>query len=306
VDAVFVGKERRFNRRFEQICGHYLVQPTACTPGAGWEKGQVENQVGTMRGRLFTPRLRFTSYDELNGYLLDRCIAFAKAQPHPEDRDRTIWDVFQDERPALIAYPGPFDGFHAQTAAVSRTCLVRFDGNKYSVMARAVGRPVEVRAYADRVVIRQDGEIVGEHPRRFGRGHTVYNPWHYVPVLARKPGALRNGAPFQDWVLPTALSRVRRKLAAASDGDRQMVDILTARPWRRHHGGRGGMRGGPRRRRPFQRRHSQHPRPPPAASGIGVDPDPRGSASGASAGGRLCPLRPSPRGRPCSAMRSSR
>jgi transposase len=228
VDAVFVGKERRFNRRFEQMCGHYLVQPTACTPGAGWEKGQVENQVGTMRGRLFTPRLRFTSYDELNGYLLDRCIAFAKAQPHPEDRDRTIWDVFQDERPALIAYPGPFDGFHAQTAAVSRTCLVRFDGNKYSVMARAVGRPVEVRAYADRVVIRQDGEIVGEHPRRFGRGHTVYNPWHYVPVLARKPGALRNGAPFQDWVLPTALNRVRQKLAAAGDGDRQMVDILNA------------------------------------------------------------------------------
>jgi transposase len=61
VDAVFVGKERRFNRRFEQMCGHYLVEPTACTPGAGWEKGQVENQVGTMRERLFTPPLRFES-----------------------------------------------------------------------------------------------------------------------------------------------------------------------------------------------------------------------------------------------------
>jgi hypothetical protein len=49
-----------------------------------------------------------------------------------------------------------------------------------------------------------------------------------VPVLARKPGALRNGAPFKDWVLPTALERVRRKLAGSHDGDRQMVDILTA------------------------------------------------------------------------------
>ena len=230
VDAVFVGKERRFNRRFEQMCSHYLVEPVACTPGAGWEKGQVENQVGTLRERLFTPRLRFKTYEELNGYLLDRCVAFAKAQPHPEDRDRTVWDVFQDERAALIDYPGPFDGFHAQTAAVSKTCLVRFDGNKYSVMAKAVGRPVEVRAYADRIVIRQEGEIVGEHPRRFGRGQTVYDPWHYVPVLARKPGALRNGAPFKDWVLPTALSRVRRKLAAVGDGDRQMVDILAAVP----------------------------------------------------------------------------
>ena len=85
-----------------------------------------------------------------------------------------------------------------------------------------------MHAYADRLVIRQDGEIVGEHPRRFGRNQTVYDPWHYVPVLARKPGALRNGAPFKDWVLPGAIERVRRKLAAAEDGDRQMVDLLAA------------------------------------------------------------------------------
>src|SRR6516162_5627464 len=87
--------------------------------------------------------------------------------------------------------------------------------NKYSVAASAVGRPIEVQAYADRIVIRQDGRIVAEHPRSFGRGETVYDPWHYVPVLARKPGALRNGAPFKDWVLPGAMERVRRKLAGA-------------------------------------------------------------------------------------------
>ncbi len=113
-------------------------------------------------------------------------------------------------------------------ASVSKTCLVRFDNNKYSVTASAVGRPVEVHAYADRIVIRQDGRIVAEHARSFGRGDTVYDPWHYVPVLARKPGALRNGAPFKDWVLPAAIERVRRKLASADDGNRQMVDILNA------------------------------------------------------------------------------
>ena len=113
-------------------------------------------------------------------------------------------------------------------AAVSSTCLVRFDNNKYSVMASAIGRPVEVRAYAERIEIRQDGCVVAEHPRAFGRGQTVFDPWHYVPVLARKPGALRNGAPFKDWVLPAALERIRRKLAGSADGDRQMVEILTA------------------------------------------------------------------------------
>jgi hypothetical protein len=113
------------------------------------------------------------------------------------------------------------------TASVSKTCLVQFDKNKYSVSARAVGRPVEIRAYADLIELRQDGQIVGEHRCCFGRDQTVFDPWHYVPVLARKPGALRNGAPFKNSVLPAGLERVRRKLAGVADGDRQMVSILT-------------------------------------------------------------------------------
>jgi transposase len=228
VETVFVGKDRLYNRRFMQMCSHYLVDPVACTPASGWEKGQVENQVGLVRERFFTPRLRFKSYDELNAWLTDKCIAYAKAHPHPELTGQTIWVVFEAERPKLVPYAGRFDGFHAVPASVSKTCLVRFDNNKYSVAASAVGRPVEVQAYADRIMIRQDGRVVGEHPRSFGRGETIYDPWHYVPVLARKPGALRNGAPFKDWVLPAAMERIRRKLAGVDDGNRQMVDILTA------------------------------------------------------------------------------
>jgi hypothetical protein len=228
VETIFVGKDRAYNRRFLQMCSHYLVEPVACTPASGWEKGQVENQVGLVRERFFTPRLRVTNYEELNALLLDRCVAYARAHRHPELREQTVWEVFEAERSHLVPYAGRFDGFHAVPAAVSRTCLVRFDNNKYSVAASAIGRPVEIRAYADRIELRQDGRLVGEHRRCFGRGETIYDPWHYVPVLARKPGALRNGAPFKDWQLPGAMGRVRRKLASATDGDRQMVDILTA------------------------------------------------------------------------------
>src|ERR1700675_411623 len=228
VETIFVGKGRLYNRRFLQMCSHYLVDPVACTPASGWEKGQVENQVGLVRERFFTPRLRFKTLDELNAWLLDKCIAYAKVHRHPELAEQTVWEVFEAERPKLVPYAGRFDGFHAVPASVSKTCLVRFDNNKYSVAANAVGRPVEVHAYADRIVIRQDGRIVAEHPRSFGRGETTYDPWHYVPVLARKPGALRNGALFKDWVLPAAMERVRRKLTSADDGNRQMVDILNA------------------------------------------------------------------------------
>ena len=148
--------------------------------------------------------------------------------PIPSRSERTIWEVFEEERPKLIAYRSRFDSFHSVPASVSKLCLVRFDNNHYSVNASAVGRAVEIQTYADRVVIRQDGRVVAEHPRKFGRGETAYDPWHYVPVLARKPGALRNGVPFEDWVLPAALDRVRRKLAGSNDGDRQMVKILAA------------------------------------------------------------------------------
>jgi transposase len=113
VEAVFVGKDRRFNRRFLQMCGHYLVEPTACTPAAGWEKGQVENQVGNIRERLFAPRLQVASYDELNAWLLDRCIAYAQANRHPEFADQTIWQVFEAERPQLVPVVSRFDGFRA-------------------------------------------------------------------------------------------------------------------------------------------------------------------------------------------------
>jgi len=93
VESIFVGKDRQYNRRFLQMCGHYLVEPVACTPASGWEKGQVENQVGLVRERFFTPRLRFKSYDELNAWLLDKCVAYAKVHRHPKCADRTIWEV---------------------------------------------------------------------------------------------------------------------------------------------------------------------------------------------------------------------
>ena len=228
VDAVFVGKERQFNRRFLQLMSHHLVEPVACTPASGWEKGQVENQVNVMRRAMFTPRLKFASFAELNAYLLDRCVSYAKTHAHPEQKERSVFEVFEAERTSLVRRTGTFDGFRAVTAAVSKTCLVNFDKNKYSVAAKAVGRPVDVYAYADKIVIRQDGEIVAEHERCFGKAQTIYDPWHYVPVLEKKPGALRNGAPFKNWALPGALGRVRRRLAGHDDGDRQMVQILNA------------------------------------------------------------------------------
>jgi transposase len=227
VDAVFVGKERTFNRRFLIMTDHYMVEPTACTPASGWEKGQVENQVQTIRGRFFQPRLRFASLEELNGWLEAECRRWADLRPHPDQSDITVAQAWDAERPALQPVLAAFDGFHETEHAVTGTCLITFDRNKYSVMAKAARRAVQVRAYADKIVVRCGEEVVAEHARFFGRGRTVYDPWHYLPVLAKKPGALRNGAPFQDWALPPALTRLRRKLGSGDEADRRFVRVLS-------------------------------------------------------------------------------
>ena len=131
VDTVFTGKERKFNQRFTQMLSHYLVEPTACTPAAGWEKGQVENQVGNMREWLFVPRLKFADMESLNAYLLTRCLELASKRQHPEKKEWTIMQVFeQEERAALRPLVPLFDGYLQRCCKVSSTCLVTFDRNR--------------------------------------------------------------------------------------------------------------------------------------------------------------------------------
>jgi transposase len=231
VNKILAGKERNFNDRFSQLCSHYLYEPVACSPAAGWEKGQVENQVKTVRQRLFTPRQKVKDFAELNAFLLSQCIGWAKTHKHPTIPAQTVWEVFEEERGHLINSQMPFDGYAERPARVSPSSLVTFDRNRYSVHCSQVGRTVQVRVYANRIVIVRDGELVGDHPRQFGRGKTVFDPWHYLPILERKPGALRNGAPFKEWDLPDPLSKVRHRLQHAfTDWDRQFVGILNAIP----------------------------------------------------------------------------
>lgn len=228
VEAIFVGKARQYNRRFLQMCSHHLVEPVACAPAAGWEKGQVENQVGNLRDQLFRPKPRVASLPELNGWLADQCRAYAQRTRHPEFKDRTIRGVFQDERASLVALRGPFDGFVEKAVRASTTCLIMADHNRCSVDAKAAGRMVLVRSHAERIVVLHDDVLVAEHARQFRRDQIVYDPWHYLPVLIRKPGALRNGAPFKERDLPDGLAQVRAILKRHADGDQQFVKVPAA------------------------------------------------------------------------------
>ncbi len=228
VTKVLSGKERIFNRRFLQMCSHYLVEPVACTPGSGWEKGQVEKQVKNIREWLFTPMPRFKNIEELNVWLEEQCIAIGKKRKHPEDKEHTIWELFQKEKETLIPVHFPFDSYAERECRISSTCLVHYDRNHYSVLSKLAGQSATVLATADLIQIVKNGEIVGEHIRQFGRGKTIYDPWHYLGILERKPGALRDGAPFKDWDLPGGIKQIQKRLLPRKGGDREFVEILIA------------------------------------------------------------------------------
>ena len=228
IDKVGRGKERDVNARFLAMASHYLLELEFCNPASGWEKGQVEKNVQDTRHRLWQPTPRFPSLDALNDWLEARCKEYWAQTPHGKMQG-TIADLWAEEVPALMPASRPFDGFVEYTKRVTPTCLVHLERNRYSVPASFANRPVSLRVYPDRVVVAAEGVVICEHRRIIDRSHdqpgkTVYDWRHYLAVVQRKPGALRNGAPFAE--LPEAFRTLQQHLLKKPGGDREMVDIL--------------------------------------------------------------------------------
>ena len=227
VKKVLSGKEREWNDDFERLCAHYLIEPTACTPGRGNEKGRVERQVQIDRQEFFTPMPKGNSLAEINELLLSRLISYNKNHQHPEHKNKTIEEVYEEEKKYFIEVQVEFDGFKEKEVKVSSTCLARYDRNDYSVDCSCAGKIVQCRSYADKLVFIYEGQKVAEHERRFTKGKTYYNCLHYLPILKYKPGALRNGAPFVNMDLPDELQKVKQYMHSQKNGSRDFAHILS-------------------------------------------------------------------------------
>jgi hypothetical protein len=230
VDKVQKGKERIVNRRFLTMVSHYLFEADFCNPAAGWEKGQVEKNVRDARSIIWQRLPRVSTLTELNDWLETQCIKDWQTRKHPQFSDRTIEDVWYQEQRQLMKVNAPFNGFIEHSKKVSSTCLVNFDRNKYSVPSSFANRRISLHVYPSRLEFIAEGQQIAEHTRVFMTSHdipgkVIYDWRHYLLVAQRKPGALRNGAPFN--TMPDSFKHLQSILLQHQRGDKEMVEVLS-------------------------------------------------------------------------------
>ncbi len=230
VDKVGAGKKRAVNARFEAMTGHYLFEPEFCNVASGWEKGIVEKNVRDRRISIWhkATKQRWPNMQALNTWLEGECRAAWAELNHPEWPTLKVADVLQDEQQRLMPTPRPFDGYIEVLARVSSTALVHLQRNRYSVPTEHAHEVVSLRLYPERIDVVAENARIASHVRSFERSQTFYDWRHYVSLIERKPGALRNGAPFE--TLPEPLKKLQAILLRHEGGDRVMAQVLAAVP----------------------------------------------------------------------------
>ena len=161
----------------------------------------------------------------LGGTLMLVGVALHLAESHGHEHTH---EMLEHEQPHLMPMVTPFDGYVEQPGRVSSTCLISAARNHYSVPCELAGKLISKRFYPERIAVIFDDTVVASHPRLFERGQTGYDWRHYISLVERKPGVLRNGAPFGD--MPEPLVRLQRLLLKREGGDRVMSQVLCAVP----------------------------------------------------------------------------
>ena len=232
VDKVQRGQGRIVNTRFFAMTAHYLFDPDFCNVASGWEKGVVEKNVQDARRRVWmdAKQQRFSSFDALNTWLEIHCRQLWESLIHPDYANLTIADVLDQEQLYLMPMPTPFDGYIEVLARVSSTSLITVKRNRYSVPCHLANRQVAAHVYPDRIAIYAENTLMASHLRLYERDQIRYDWQHYIPLVERKPGALRNGEPFVEMPVPLLKLQSELRRRERLNGDRIMAKVLSAVP----------------------------------------------------------------------------
>jgi len=232
VKEILEGRHRVEQEAFFHFRGTYLFDSHFCTPGAGNEKGQVEHSVGFNRRNFLVPLPEVSSYEELNAYLLQKCL---------EDDARTvsgqpasIGQMWQEEKPFLRPLPAhAYDCCRTTTVSLNRYSQVQLETNRYSVPTDQAAQQLTAKLYPFTVEIYRSGDTtpIATHRRCYDRQQEIIDPFHYLPLIRQRPGAIDHAKPLRRWreawppVYDELLAHLRQKWPDGR-GAREFVNIL--------------------------------------------------------------------------------
>ena len=178
------GAAVQFHPRLLDLAGHYHFAPRPCTPGRGNEKGKVERQIQYLRHAFFAAR-PFRDLDDINAQFRRWRDEVAHRRRHPDQPDRTVADVWAEEKPRLLPLPAhPFETDLVRVVRSGKTPYVRFDRNLYSIPHTHVRKPLTLVAGATRIRILDGQTELTNHHRTYDTGLTVEDPAHLENLLA--------------------------------------------------------------------------------------------------------------------------
>lgn len=221
------GRDRRLTERFAQLKSHYLFESRFCNVRSPNEKGHVENLVKHCQRRFMTPLPEVSSLEELNDHLMkeiEKDLSRTRARS-----DRSIGELLDEERGYFLPLPpNPFEACVSQSTFVSKQALVRFDNNDYSVPVEYAHHHVNIKGFVDRVELLVGGELVSCHSREYGSGEYVLDPYHYIPLLERKPGGIHNALPFkgEPWGKDFSIMRKELEYRYGGEGTKKFIKVL--------------------------------------------------------------------------------
>jgi transposase len=224
------GRLVRFLPRFLAFAREYGFYPRACNPAAGWEKGKVERAIGYAR-QSFWPLREFTDLDDVNRQARQWLTEVANQRQHRETRQRPI-DRFQPA--ALKPLPViPYDYRDSAELLVHKDLRLQFDGNRYCVPQRYVGRHLTVKADSSSITIYDRVHEIVSYQRSWRRGQTFGADRFEAEVADLRPGARRSRAQqrlflFLDGLCSKAMVEAYLREIADSDRtlSRQLAELL--------------------------------------------------------------------------------
>lgn len=224
IQKILRGRNRDEQSLWVSFRSHFLFTAEYCNPGKGQEKGSIENLIGYVRRNFLVPMPEMKSFSELNTYLLECCEKDARRRKRS---GMTVHELWLQEKEQLRPFPERVpEACVFVSAKVNRSQLVRYCGNVYSVPREYVGKVVTIKAFVFVVKITCQDKEIARHERSYGRDEEILDPFHYLPVLLRKPGAFDRATPIVRWSLPPAYEVYRHRLKQRLEGSRGIKEYI--------------------------------------------------------------------------------